>query len=437
MENDKALWTPDEIKLIPANATSREIVDHAKQLSKRDVQQIISAYDAGNYEMLSAFVWTKAIAALKAQLKSLGMQFVGEMLGRSDIVEGSSIDLTVTDYEAIVLAEDLGMITGTDAMRLRHSLETIVHFARSDSLDSGEQMTQAEAVSCLYSSVQAILGKTQILVAVQFADFRKELEERIFKADDGQMVGFLASPYFHKRTTLNILLALLKTANGAQLANAIGNFDTVLPLIWAQLRKPERWQTGQTYAELFASGRVDAVAGVKKTLARVQGFDFVPENLRSITFSESVQNVFEAHEGMNNFYNEPNAVANLVALGTSIPMPALAASLSAILCVRLGNAYGISYAAQPSVQELLTNISNERWEYYLDECLPGDTRILSKLSQSGPRLRWFDLVSAFKLADMHVKNPRIRKLLEATKERRPAVVANIATDIQRDLGYQR
>ena len=132
--NDTALWIPPQADVIPASADGAEIARHVRALSKRDVQQMIDAYHAENYEMLSTFVWTKAMAALKRQLKSLGMEFIGEMLARPDVDANSAIEQCITDYEVVRLAEDLAMVNGTTAMRLRQALEAITHFAHSDSL---------------------------------------------------------------------------------------------------------------------------------------------------------------------------------------------------------------------------------------------------------------------------------------------------------------
>src|SRR5262249_35755027 len=159
-----------------------------------------------------------------------------------------------TPSEAIALAEDLGMISSTDAMRLRHAHETINHFSDYEE-DSGEDddggMTQEEALGCLRACVNRILGQPRLDVAQDFAAFRKDLEERTFSKDDDEVVGLLSSPYFFLKTTLSVLLALLRTSTGAQLEHVVRNTRLILPKMWERLRKPERWQAGQTYAEIY------------------------------------------------------------------------------------------------------------------------------------------------------------------------------------------
>src|ERR1700733_7539392 len=157
------LWEATTSVIVPAAATTPEaIAKCARQLSSRDVQQIIIAFQSGSFEMASTFVWTKAIAALKKQIASLGMEFVGELLSRPDITEYSSIENSVTEYEAINLAQDLGMFSTTEAMRLKQAQQTIAHFASMDSAEEVAEMMPEEAIHCLRACVQSILGHPKI-----------------------------------------------------------------------------------------------------------------------------------------------------------------------------------------------------------------------------------------------------------------------------------
>jgi hypothetical protein len=227
-------------------------------------------------------------------------------------------------------------------MRLRHAHEVINHFSEfgelsDDDSEDAEGMTQEEALLCLRSCINSILGQPKLEVAHDFATFRRSLEERTFTGNDEQIVGLLNSPYFFLKTTLSILMALLRTASGAQLEHVVRNNKLILPRIWPKLRKPEKWQTGQTYAEIYAEGKKDAVNGLKAALSEVAGFDSVPENLRSATFTRAAKDVMDAHQGMNNFYNEPSPMRALASLGSTIPSSAFPVCMTATLCAWLGN----------------------------------------------------------------------------------------------------
>ena len=91
IENAKTLvvWEAIQPVDLASTATPTEIAAKARALSARDVRSITTAFQSESYEMVSTFVWTRAITSLKKQIASLGMEFVGQMLGRPDINDDS------------------------------------------------------------------------------------------------------------------------------------------------------------------------------------------------------------------------------------------------------------------------------------------------------------------------------------------------------------
>lgn len=415
MTNELKLWQPESGELLPKGVnTPTEITSYAQQLSKKDKKQIAAAFDGEFYEMGMNFLWTRTIAALKKELSNVGVSLVGEMLGKSDIEEDDDLDDILTTKDAIRLAEELGVVSSTDAMRLRHTNEIISHFSQlSTSENDSEEIDGAEAISSLKACVKAVLGKPQIEVAAKFIEFRAALDAKSLAKDD-PLVGMLgASPYFFQKLAISILMNAAKQRTGAQLEISLANINVLLPTVWSNLRDTERWHVGHTYAELYSAGKSTAVSGVKSALSKVKGFDYVPENLRSDTFLKAAASIVEAHEGMNNFYNELSPLRSLSKLGTTIPTPALGECISAILCVRLGNEYGVANNAQTLARELLDGLTPERWTYYLNQVLPGDVRILNKLGYSKPLARWVDIVKSYDFDSLNIKNKEVNALISA------------------------
>jgi hypothetical protein len=343
------------------------------------------------------------------------MAFVGEMLGRADLDEDSVPTVSISNYEAITLARELGLINSTDAKRLTQHLELLAHFDSLNIDDADiEEMTREEALSFLRTCVNAVLGREGNIAPAEFVAFRDELESRTFKKTDSEVTTLMVAPYFFKKTTLSILLANIKTKSGAQFEHTLGNTVVLIPALWKMLRDAEKWAIGQSYAEAVNAGLSPAVVALKKSLTSVQGFDFVPESLRSQTFAAAASNVISMHTGMNNFYNEPAAILALAKLGTTIPWPAFPICMSAVLAVKLGNQYGISSAAQSYAMNLLDRLTDNQWEYYLNECLRGDVLILQKLAwYDKTKMKWLELVNEFSLNSRAIKSQEITKLLLA------------------------
>jgi hypothetical protein len=415
-----ALWEASTSVVVSDGVSDiKAILDCAKQLRGREKGQLAANMQAGHYEVAATFIWHRAMTLLKKQLSSLGNEFIGELLQRPDIDGNADISASISEIDAISLARDLGMITPTQAMRLIHSQDVISHFGGvdgDDQLSDDEYMTPEEAMSCLRVCIQGILGHDRISVAEDFASFRRNLEAKTFTQDSPEIIRLQQSPYFFVRTAISIIISVLKAEKGAAIEHASRNALLIIPMFWPSLKKPEKWQIGQAYAEQFSEGRRDSVKSLHSVLLAVQGFDYVPENLRSNTFTRAASSVIAAHQAMNNFYNEPAPMKELANLGTSIPSPALATCMTAVLCVKLGNLYGVSRAAQASADQLLSGISVERWKYYLDERLEFDRVILPKLNQDAPLANWVSLVGGQGLDPNDFESRNIKKIIAATNK---------------------
>lgn len=365
---------------------------------------------------MAGFVLNKALSQLKRSLAAMGMTFVGEMLGRADINEDSVPTVSISDYEAITLARELGLINSTDSKRLTQHLELLAHFDSLNTDDAeSEEMTREEALSFLRTCVNAVLGREESIAPAEFMSFRSELENRTFKESDPELFTLQHAPYFFKKTTLSILIAAAKTKTGAQFEHTLGNILVIIPTLWQSLRDSEKYSVGQAYAEAVSAGASAVVLALKKALSTIQGFDFVPESLRSQSFAAAAANIINVHTSMNNFYNEPAAIQALSRLGTTIPWPAFPICMSAILAVKLGNSYGVSNAAIPYANQLLSRLTQNQWKYYLNECLPGDALVLQKLVWSErPRIIWLELVKSYQLPEQAEKSAQVTKLLVAS-----------------------
>jgi len=408
-------WTESNKPIVPANARKpAEIVLYAAQLSPRDKQQIVAGFKSGSYEMTAGFILKRTLSTLKRQLSSLGMSFIGEMLGRSDIDEDSSASISISDFEAITLARELGIISSIDAKRLVQHVELLAYFDESLPNDfEAPEMDADEAKITLRTCVQSILGKDNVEAPIEFREFRSALEERPLKSTDTDVSALSNSPYFFKKITLSVLLAGAKTRTVAKFEHILGNILTIVPLLWPTLNDPERWAVGQSYAEAVNSGNRAASVALKKALSEVKGFDFVPETLRSQAFMTAAGAILEVHGAYNNFYNEPPLMSALAKLGSTIPWPAFPVCMSATLAVKLGNRYGISHAAQDSADVILQRLTDNQWEYYLNKCLSSDELILYKLAWSeGPADRWAKIVDDFNLKARAVKSSHVKTIVK-------------------------
>ena len=437
--NTVTLWQNQEKSALPTKLTTPTLVEFGVQLAAKDKKQIITAFDNGSYEMVSTYIWTKTINSLKNQLSKMGLSFIAEVLDRPDINEHTNLQQAISDFEAIRLAEELGVLNGTSAFRLKHTMETVTYFNQPDldENDDENELSEEETKMIIRSCIQGVLRYSKIEIPIDFNNFRRDLEEVTLTDENIYIIKLKQSPYFFHRTTIRILLSLVKSSSGAQLENSLANSNFIIPKIWDGLQHSERYQIGRSYSELFANGQTKAASGLKQVLLKVKGFDFVPEDLRSTSFLKIANEILHAHDGVNNFYNEPAPVNTLFKMGSVIPIPAFPICMTAILSVKIGNAYGISIAAQKGVTLLLNNISHDRWVYFFNQCLPSNDRLLYKLMTQAPLCRWIKYFHSIDLDKIlpEITHAKILSLLNATKEQKKEKIKKIASEIYSSIGY--
>ena len=187
------------------------------------------------------------------------------------------------------------------------------------------------------------------------------------------------------------------TPDSAQREIILNNLVTILAEIWQALSSEEKWVVGRAYAQCLNEGDNRLLVALKSVLLKVRGFDFVPENLRSNSYITAAKKLLTAHQGINNFYNEPGKAKYLSQMGSSIPAPAFGSCMTSVLACKLGNRYGISWDAQKYLDAILKTVSKDRWTYYLDNVLPNDDIVLYKLTENAMAERWIEIVAEYNL----------------------------------------
>lgn len=376
--NELQMWQGPNGLNLPTNLKDApELVSFASNLSNKQKGHIIAAFQIEAFDMAAEYAWKKAMVKLKETISTLGMKFIGEMIGREDFDDATSVDAKITDFTAIQLAEQLGVIGTTAALRLRQSNELICHYF---SKDADDQLDYTTAFTIVKSSVQYILGEQNISIAIEFSKFRERLLNETLKINDVQVEQVINAPLFYLKTIMTILLSSIRNDIGARLEHSLANLNLIIPNIWIRLGENDKWGIGMAYRDVIAAGNTISASGLKNALLKVNGFDFVPESLRSSTFIKTAKQVLETHFEFNNFYNEPAIVKKLSSLGTTIPAPALIQCFQAYLAVYLGNTYGFSTDAAIIAKAELSKISEDRWLYYFEKVINNDEIILSKFN---------------------------------------------------------
>lgn len=296
-------------------------------------------------------------------------------------------------------------------MTLRQAFETLQYYFSAEAIKEEAELDALQVASIIKSCVANILSQPNMDVAVDFSNFRNRLFEENISANDSQLKQLINSSLFIIRTVVTILTSSIKTKDGAAQEHCLNNLKVILPLIWSKISSDDKWRIGSLYKDVMSDGDMDSAVIIKATLSLVNGFDYVPESLRSTTFIEAAQRLIDVHYEFDNFYKEPRAIKELASLGTIFPKPAMPICIKALLLVYLGNYYGRSIAAVPIAEEQLNSISYDDWVDFLENELPFDENILQALVSSQRQLEYFvDIIRQNELYNVELKNKKSAQL---------------------------
>lgn len=354
-----------------------------------------------------------------------GEDFVAEMLDRPDI---SSVE-DISEYEIITLSADLGFINKTAKIEFLQFSEIIQHYMSNDELDEDFPVTKVGDI--VRSCVKYVLGYEKVEYEMSFSNFRERLKSEYITEGHELYNQLMLAPYFYKRTVFRTLMNLAKiTTDSAEREIILNNVVTIFVEIWQALSSEDRWVAGRAYAQCLSDGDNKLLIALKSVLLKVKGFDYVPENLRSNSYIMAAKNLLSAHQGINNFYNEPGKAKYLAQMGNSIPAPAFGSCMTAVLACKLGNAYGISWEAQKYLDEILKTVSKDRWIYYLNSVLPNDRVILYKLMIDEIVDRWIDIVTQYGLSELDGEfSKNVRDMLQYSNPQNKKQLKNLANKL--------
>ncbi|MFN5995449.1 MAG: hypothetical protein ACK45Y_15285, partial [Betaproteobacteria bacterium] len=83
------------------------------------------------------------------------------------------------------------------------------------------------------------------------------------------------------------------------------------------------------------------------------------ESEQHVVFSRAVERLWNVHNAMNNFYNEPPFAERLLELSLqgAVPETVQEQFVHVVVCCNVGNGYGVSNAATPSYDQIIKSFS--------------------------------------------------------------------------------
>lgn len=227
----------------------------------------------------------------------------------------------------------------------------------------------------------------------------------------------------------DLALSLLRTSFGMYTdtktsPNTRANISFISPVLWASCGEDARHEIGLKHAVFSANGEVARKKLASDFLQRVEGLSYLPSDTLAVEVKAVLDGLWSAHNGYNNFHNEPAFTRALRAYvpETGIVPPSVETLYTKILIMcKIGNGYGVSQQAEPIYDELIGRFSDNHFKAILG-LIGGDRELQSRLQfpQCRANLR--------RLADeisSRTTNGILRRALRLVAESEPDVIGTI------------
>lgn len=91
---------------------------------------------------------------------------------------------------------------------------------------------------------------------------------------------------------------------------------------------------------------------------------------------------------------------------------ALKECLNAIIYIKIGNSYGISWDAQSYADKILARVTSEQWTTYLEVHMKKETDLIEAIKTNpAMRTRWKKLVKEYELKELNIVDATVKGIL--------------------------
>ena len=203
------------------------------------------------------------------------------------------------------------------------------------------------------------------------------------------------------------------------------NINELLEPLWEIASEETKIKIGLKYGNLSINGENDKCQLADAFLKRINGLNYIPEDLKSAKLLPLLDDLINAHENVNNFYTEPSIAKEIAILikSTKVPSKVESEFITKILYVYLTNGNGEAWNANGYYEEMLYNLSES--QAIIGLTLLGNKDITRKL-------RYEKCINKFKqfvdIVSPKITNPIGKDLIDALKKFPNSQYINILVD---------
>lgn len=355
------------------------------------IAKMCIAISMGLFDGAINYVWNATILHLRQRVRDFRLPVVSQIL-QKEFEEKDLIELQ--DSELLDLCLKLNLITEDGYFFLNQCRDTRNNFSAAHPTIG--KINDREFITFLNRCTRYALSDESSPRGVDINDFitaikgtrftKEQLEvwiDRIEATHDAQrellfdiLHGIYCDPYSSETTRLNALDICSKH---------VSKFSSTI--------KSNLINRHQDY---LAKGDTERHKASQQFFEKLGLLSLLTESERHSIISKALRTLWQVHQGLNNFYNEPPFAERLNNLSeqTGIPNTIKESYVNVVVSCYLGNGYGISRVAEPFYRNMIRNFSPAEIKIMIESANKNNSLINIKLrAYQTCRQRFIQLLS--------------------------------------------
>lgn len=390
------------------------------------VSKFFAAVSAGLFDAALNYIWDETVLHLRKRVEVYDLEYFYEIAvsadKRKDLKTIDDIS-KLTDDELLKgsLKIDLISETGYRNMDLVRYIRNNASAAHPNQLNITGLKLTSMAEDCLREVISTPIPPA----AIEVQKLLENVKTTTMTLGDAKDVSVHFSGMGPNRTQ-RLVEGLFGIFYKRETVESVRqNIRLLVPMLWPYVDESTRKSFGLRHAYFSANNNTVEKNFAKEFLSVVDGLRYITDQHRAIDVSTILEELKNAHEGLNNFYNEvlpARRLRSIVGNPASIPSGIEAKYISSLVDVFLTNGYGVARSSNEIYLELIKDFTPRQAIYAV--ALIFDESISSKLRIPLCEQKYFEMIE---IIQQKISTHAAKSLIEEIKSKKKP-----ASDIRAD-----
>ena len=322
------------------------------------ITKYLAAVASGLFDAALNYLWDETILELRKRVSKYDLSYFYDQAIRSadrrKQFKDESDLVNLSNSELIEGARKIELISRIGFKHLEY-----INYMRnwaSAAHPNQNQITGLESITWLETCIREVISLPMSNVAIEIKKLLANIKENPLTPDDAKSIG-------------SFFLQLTQEQAGSLLSGFFGiycdqstkpqtrdNIHLLLPMLWPIAPEEIKNTLGMKYANYKVNNDIPEAKLARKFLELVGGLTYIPDQLKSAEIETAIDNLLQAHRGVDNFYTEPpfaRALKILIGDTGSVPRQLRNYYVFSLVEVFLTNGNGVAVNAQPIYRELI------------------------------------------------------------------------------------